>query len=353
MKPSIGVAIVGGSGYGAGELLRYLTAHAEAQVASIVSSSQAGESVTKAHPHLAGFYSELKFDSTINWENLKKFERQIIFLALPHGHSAKALQQIQSAKIPGVRVIDLAADFRLTDEELHSKTYPDVPYENSLRSKFVYGLPEINREQISKAQWITNPGCLATACILAAAPLLEKSAGAIVGSLCFDAKTGTSGAGRSPQESMHHPNRHGNFEAYKVLAHRHEPEIRQALTHNSRGIPACMFVPHLLPTVRGIFVTLYAQLNKPLAQKDLESTYQKAFAQSPCIRFRDGSPTLHDVVGTNFCDIAITVRDTQVVVMAALDNLGKGMAGQAIQNMNLMFGLSENLGIMQPSLGIA
>ncbi|MBN8551116.1 MAG: N-acetyl-gamma-glutamyl-phosphate reductase, partial [Deltaproteobacteria bacterium] len=220
MKPSVGVAIIGGSGYGAGELLRYLTAHPQVRVASVVSSSQSGELISKAHPHLSGFYSGLKFESAVNWEQLKTFGQCVVFLALPHGHSGKFIHALGNSPHKDLRVIDLAADFRLSAESIHTRTYPDVQFDAPLRESFVYGLPELSQEKIKSARRITNPGCLATASILAAAPLIENYREQIVGSLCFDAKTGTSGAGRAAQDSMHHPLRHGNFEAYKILCHR-------------------------------------------------------------------------------------------------------------------------------------
>lgn len=353
MSNPIGVVIQGGSGFGAGELLRYLTNHPNAEVAAVISSSQSGQLLAQAHPHLAGFYKDLKFDSAIDWARFSKFKQRVVFLALPHGHSAGALREIDSKGGSDTRIVDLSADFRLTDERIHAKTYADVAFDKDLRGKFVYGLTELFREQIASALRIANPGCLATASILAAAPLVAKRAGDIVGSICFDAKTGTSGAGRAPQDSMHHPHRHGNFEAYKVLAHRHEPEIRQALGLPVSGGIGCMFVPHLLPTSRGIFVTMYVQLQRETTEAEISDLYRKTFAQSPFVRFRVGTPRLHDVVGTNFCDLSVAARGNQVVVMAALDNLGKGMAGQAIQNMNLMFGLKEDCGLMQPALGIS
>ncbi len=353
MNEPIGVVIQGGSGFGAGELLRYFTHHPAVQIIGVVSSSQAGEPVSSVHPHLQGFYPGLRFEKSVPWERFAQCKRRVLFLALPHGHSAPALRELQTQAYKDTRVIDLSADFRLTDETAHRRTYPDVAFDAELRTTFTYGLTELNREQIRSAMRIANPGCLATACILAAQPLVSTFQSQILGSLIFDAKTGTSGAGRAPQDSMHHPQRHGNFEAYKVLAHRHEPEMRQALTlHGADALPT-MFVPHLLPISRGIFATMYAQLRTTIKLEELRARYESTYKTSRFIRFRQGSPRLHDVVGTNFCDISVAVRDNQVVVLAALDNLGKGMASQAIQNMNVMFGLDETAGLLQPALGIS
>lgn len=353
MSASIGVAILGGSGLGAGELLRYLVNVPQVMVATVVSTSHPGELISTAHPHLARSYPNLRFSENFSAETLRQYTHQVIFLALPHGHAARTLKELALAS--GL-VIDLSADFRLRNEAIHRATYPDVPYEPQARTGFVYGLSELQREALKTARAISNPGCLATACILAVAPLAvhfgaEKWQDQIEGSLCFDAKTGTSGAGRTPQESMHHPFRHANFEAYKVLAHRHEPEIRQGLGLGALdGLPT-MFVPHLLPTARGIFATTFAQLRESGDARALTDTFRQFYRTSPSVRIVEGTPRLHDVLGTNFCDIAIAVRGKQLVITSALDNLGKGMAGQAIQNMNIALGLDEGFGVSSPALG--
>lgn len=352
MKSQIGVVIAGGTGYGAGELLRYLVSHPAASVVSVLSSSSPGSSVEEAHPHLSGFYPTLRFEAGVNWERLTAFPQRVLFLALPHGHSARYLRDIPGAQLEGLKVIDLSADFRLQERHVHEAVYEGVSFEAETRASFIYGLPELGIERVASATRIANPGCLSTACILAAAPLLLEYGSRLVGSLCFDAKTGTSGAGRAAQEQMQHSLRHANFEAYKVLCHRHEPEIQQALRAFSPQPVQSMFVPHLLPTARGIFVTAFAQLTDEVTADSVEAVYRKFYAASPFIRLRTGTPRLQDVAGTNFCDIALHVRGKQVVILAALDNLGKGMVGQAIQNMNLMCDLPQELGLQQPSLGV-
>lgn len=350
MSRSIGVAIFGGSGFGAGELLRYLCQHPDADVVNIISSSQAGEPVIRAHPHLSGFYNESRFAAAIDWDRLGSYKQRVLFLALPHGHSAETIRELDKAQLTDTVIIDLSADFRIQADTIHSCTYPDVPFEQEVRSRFVYGLPELFKTEVSTTRHIANPGCLASASILAAAPLLQHCGDGIRGSICLDAKTGTSGAGRALQESMHHPLRHANFEAYKMLCHRHEPEIRQALGLDANGIPT-MFVPHLLPVSRGIFITMYAHVKSPMEESVIAAIYRDRYHRCPFIRLRTGTPRLSDVVGTNFCDIAIAARGEQVVVMAALDNLGKGMAGQAIQNMNIACGLPESTGLLIPGPG--
>ncbi|WKZ57352.1 MAG: N-acetyl-gamma-glutamyl-phosphate reductase [Bdellovibrionota bacterium] len=344
---TIGAAIVGGTGFGAGELLRYFVSHPAVEVVSVVSSSSPGERISGSHPYLSSFYDR-PFDAALPFERLEPYRERFIFLALPHGQSGLWLKE-HRAKLGRTKLIDLSADYRLSVQAVHEQTYPEVPFDGEIRSQFCYGLSEAASEQIARSHWIANPGCLATACALAAKPLLSAFSSELSGTLCFDAKTGTSGAGRKAQDSMHHPTRHANMEAYKVLCHRHEPELRQAL-----GLSAAqrtMFVPHLLPCTRGIFVTVYTELKSPQSASDLLDCYQRFYQGKRFIRIRETSPTLHDVVGTNFCDIAVAVRGTQVVVMCSLDNMGKGMAGQAIQNMNLMCGLDETSGLLIPSVG--
>ena len=348
-KAKIGVGILGGSGYGAGELLRLLVHHPEVTVVSVTSSSQAGTPIAAAHPHLNGFYS-LTFDAELALEKLSAFPQSVVFASLPHGTSATEISALVTRpEAKDVRLIDLSGDFRLLNEAVHHEHYPESPFLAELRAKFAYGLPELNRERIRTAQYVANPGCLASACALAVAPVVDRD---FPGMVVFDAKTGTSGGGKSPQPVFHHPTRHSNFVAYKILQHRHEPEIRQALGDLSGTTLQTAFIPHLLPSSRGIFVTAYLTLpgSAPSIQ-DLRARYEEFYAPSPFIRFRTASPELQHVLGSNFCDVAIFLRGNQFVAMTALDNLVKGMAGMAIQNLNLICGLPEMTGLQIPALG--
>ena len=344
----IGAIILGGSGYGVGELLRYLTFHPEVEVVSVTSASNIGEKIEELHPNLLGFYPDLVCEGSIEIGKLKKFEQGVVFSSLPHGTSSVELSKLIVQGLPAnIHLIDLSGDLRLTDEKVHLKHYPDVEFNPTIREQFEYVVPELGLPK--KFTHISNPGCLSTAGALALAPLTKVK---LTGAVYIDAKTGTSGAGRSPQASMHHPHRHGNFEAYKILSHRHEPEIRQATSLKSEIELA--FVPHLLPVSRGILVTLFATLEIPdLSQAELEKHFKNFYSGKYFIRFRNQSPTLHDIVGTNFVDLSVNVRGSQVVIIAALDNLGKGMAGQAIQNMNLVCRLDQLSGLKLPSLGVA
>lgn len=350
MKKQIGIGIIGGSGYGSGELLRLFCEHPHVEVVSAVSSSMPGQKVSDAHPHLLGF-CDYNFDEKLDENSLLSYEKCFIFLALPHGKAASALSQIKCVNDSKVKTIDLSGDFRLKDRAIHEKHYHGASFLEELRKNFVYGLTELFCEQIASARFISNPGCLATAAILSVAPLALKGKN-IDGDIIFDAKTGSSGAGRTPQASMHHPKRTANCAAYKILEHRHEAEICQALGDSFDNQSRTFFVPHLLPTSRGIFITSYLKLNKDMSAADLLDCYRQYYQNAPFIRLVKGSPELQNVVGTNFCDISLVSRGRQVVAMAALDNLVKGMAGQAIQNMNIMSGLPEDLGLRKPALGI-
>jgi N-acetyl-gamma-glutamyl-phosphate reductase len=348
MAEKIGVAILGGTGYGAGELLRLFAGHPSVEIVSVVSRSSAGQSITATHPQLRAIAAR-SFDEAINIEQLTRCKHSFIFTALPHGTSPQTISELVSdSRLDGVKFIDLGGDFRLQDDVLQGAYYPDngaAP--RALRSSFTYGLPELNREQIVSARFIANPGCYATTCILAVLPLVSNS---FRSPIHFDAKSGTSGAGRAAQAQFHHPELHGNFVPYKVLEHRHEPEIRQALGDPRGERIQTMFVPQLIPVARGIYVTAYLTLEQEQSTAQLLSQFHDCFKHSPFVRVTDDPPQLANVVGTNFCDISVRARGRQVVCMATLDNLVKGMAGQAIQNMNLMCGLSETTGLMQSAL---
>lgn len=341
----ISATILGGTGYGAGELLRYLSYHPEAEVTQVVSSSNPGAKVGDFHPHLSGFYEDVVFSSAIDLSLAKRFERSVIFSSLPHGTSSEELFKLyETGLLENVHLIDLSGDLRIQDELEHKLFYSDVPFRREFRELFLYSIPELGFK-VGKSH-ISNPGCLATAGALAAAPLKQLN---LESAIIIDAKTGTSGAGKSPQAHIHHPRRHGNFEAYKVLSHRHEPEIRFAA---GLGSAETMFVPHLLPVSRGIFTTVYATLMNEISKEEAETHFQKFYGNSPFVRIKKSSPSLHEINGTNFCDIAVEVRGRQIVVMVALDNLGKGMAGQAIQNMNLVCELPQDAGLRIPALGV-
>lgn len=344
----IGLGILGGTGYGAAELLRLLSLHPQTEVVSVVSRSAGGARVDKAHPQLSGFY-ELAFDSELDIDALAEYQAAAVFSALPHGTSAAVLLDLlPKLKERQIKVIDLSGDFRLRSPEAHARYYPHSPAAQDVRTQFRYGLPELFREQIQCCDLVANPGCLATAAALAAAPLLALSPS---GQLAIDAKTGSSGSGKEPKAGTHHPTRHGNFRAYKPLAHQHEPELLETLQRTAAEVPPLSFLAQSIPVSRGIFVSVHAQLAKATTTEALLEHIGEFYRGAPFIRLREEMPEINPVAGTNFCDISAAARGKQAIICTTLDNLVKGMAGQAIQNMNLMFELEERCGLMQPALG--
>lgn len=338
----IGVGIVGGTGYGAGELLRWCVAHPNLSVASVVSESQAGSAICGAHPHLKGFYNGT-FDRELRWDLLEKQHQRFVIVALPHGRSgAVARNIVESAPIANVRVIDLSGDLRLRSDVQHKLFYGAADIPDAFRHEAVYGLPEINRAAIRTARVVANPGCLASTAILALHPICNTG---LVESVKIAACTGSSGGGKKLTDTVHHAVRHANYSAYKVLEHQHEPEIAQAC-----GISDCAFVTHRAPWSRGIFVTSFLTLREEISAERMRTIYRAAYNDSPFIRLVDTeSPELENVVGSNFCDIAFCVRNRLLVVLSAADNLVKGMTGTALQNLNIMSGLSETTGLWTPA----
>lgn len=348
----IGIGILGGTGVGAGELLRLLINHEFCNVVSVVSSSESEKKISEVHSNLKKFY-DFKFDQELNIESLNQYQEKIIFSSLPHGIGAKVLKDLINKNIPNLKIIDLSGDFRIRNEDIHNKFYPETDYLKDLREKFIYGLAEKNREFIKTAKFIANPGCYATASILSILPLLNLE---IVGDVVFDGKSGTSGAGKTLSQTLHHPFMNANLEAYKILDHRHEPEINEHLGNDENKKFSSFFVPHLIPISRGMIVTSYLNLKGKYSTDDLLNLFNEFYKDSFFIRVSKNSASIRNVVGSNFCDISVTARvldeRAQVVVVSAIDNLVKGMAGQAIQNMNLMCGLDETEGLKLSALGL-
>lgn len=343
-----GVSVIGGSGYGAGELLRFLSNHPDIEVVEVISRSHAGKPVSSVHSNLASVLS-LNFQGRPSLTWCRDYQRGAFVCSMPSGQAAATISQLQEVGLPdNADIVDLSGDFRLGEKSTHEAFYPEAPFAADLRQGFLYGLPELNRTALAGARWVTNPGCLATAAILALAPFRGEQ---LIGPVVIDAKTGTSGAGRDPQPSMHHPSRAADFTAYKPLHHRHEPEILQALGADFSTRNSIMFIPHLLPIPRGIFVTVYMTCGSTMLAEEGHRLCATFYEKDPFIRVRSTPPRLVDVIGTNFCDIHVTSRGSSLVVMAALDNLGKGMAGQCVQNLHLMWGLSSTRHLMTPALG--
>ena len=336
----IKVGVVGGTGYTGVELLRLLAQHPDVTITAITSRGEAGTRVADMFPSLRGHVS-LKFsDPAVARLN----QCDLVFFATPNGIAMKQAPELLDA---GVKVIDLAADFRLKDAAIWEKWY-GIPHEcPQWLGKAVYGLPEVNREAIKNAQLVANPGCYPTATQLGFLPLIESGVVDVM-SLIADAKSGISGAGRKVETNILFSEAADNFKAYGVPGHRHLPEISQGLSNAAGRSVGLTFVPHLTPMIRGIHATLYARITK---EADYQLLFERRYEHEPFVDvLPSGShPGTRTVRASNVCRIAVhrpQAGDT-VVVLSVIDNLVKGAAGQAIQNMNLMFGLDECIGLKQ------
>ena len=335
------IAIFGGSGYGGSELLRILLQHPHAELQFVTANEHAGKAVSDVHKNLLGL-TDLKFTKADDeLSNLNGAD--CAFFALPHGQAMEI-----APKLPAnVYVIDLSGDFRLSDADVFAKHYGREHTAMNVQPQFVYGLTEINREAIKSATRIANPGCFATATLLGLAPLVANNL--LSCHVIVDAKTGSSGSGAKAAANTHHPQRSTSFYAYKPFTHQHVPEIEQELRSIGEWNPdesGLVFMTHSLPVARGIFTSIYCELKKEVSAAEVRTMFAAFYRDSFFVRLVEGSPDINWVKTTNFCDIGFAARGQQLVVFTAIDNLVKGAAGQAIQNMNLMFGLDEKTGLM-------
>lgn len=339
----IKVGIIGGTGYTGVELLRLLAVHPQVELRAITSRAEAGKPVTDLFPSLRG-HVDLAFTAP-DTAGLEQCD--VVFSATPNG---VAMQEARELLAAGTRLIDLAADFRLKDPTVWEKWY-GVPHAcPELLEEAVYGLPEVNRQRISKARLVANPGCYPTSVQLGFLPLVEAG---VVDSdhLIADAKSGASGAGRKAEVHLLLGEAADTMKAYAVAGHRHWPEIRQGLEAATGKKVGLTFVPHLVPMIRGIHATLYARLTRDV---DLQGLYESRYHDEPFVDVMPAGthPETRSVRGANTCRLAVhrpQGADT-VVVLSVIDNLTKGAAGQAIQNMNIMFGINEATGLSQPGL---
>ena len=335
-KERIRVGIFGGSGYGGSELLRILLFHPHVELVFVTANEQAGKPVSEVHRNLNGL-TDLNFIKAP--EDLDKLGVECVFLALPHGQAMEIVP-----RLPGsIKAIDLSGDFRLRDQLVFEKHYKQPHTAMDAQGEFVYGLTETNRDAIRSARLIANPGCFATATLLGLAPLVAKHL--LSGRVIVDAKTGSSGSGAKAAANTHHPQRMNSFYAYKPFTHQHVPEIEQELKHVGDWTNELIFMTHSLPVARGIFASIYAEAKTELTEETLRNVFADFYRESFFVRLVQGSPDINWVKTTNFCDIGFAARGKQIVVFSAIDNLVKGAAGQAIQNMNLMFGLDETTGL--------
>lgn len=337
----IKAAIFGASGYTGQELTRILSGHPEVELVAVTSRRFAGKTVSEVFPALRGL-TTLKYQNATPAQICKICN--VVFLALPHGVSMEIAPEFIKA---GKKVIDLSADYRLKDLKVYESWYVKHSSAKFIKEA-VYGIPELYRRQIKKSKLIANPGCYPTSIILGLAPALSKNL-LDVSTIIADSASGVSGAGREPLIGSLFCEVDGGFKAYKVGKHRHLPEIEQELNALADKKFTVSFTPHLLPVNRGILSTIYATLRKNVSLGDLHSLYSEFYAKEQFIRICPQGiyPNISSVCGSNYCDIglAIDARTKRVIIMAAIDNLIKGAAGQAVQNMNIICGFEEGAGL--------
>ncbi|MFH0991624.1 MAG: N-acetyl-gamma-glutamyl-phosphate reductase [bacterium] len=335
------ISIIGASGYSGAELLRFLLKHKGIHIEKIFAASSAGKRVDELYPWFSGA-TELVYEQ-YSPDAIKSSD--LVFIALPSGEAMNIVPELLSR---GKRVIDLGGDYRLKDDSLYTRYYKHEHTSKDLLQQAVYGLPEWNREKIKSAQLVANPGCYPTSAILPLAPLLKdgfiERNGITINSL-----SGTSGAGRSAGLDLSFAEVNETVKAYKVGNHQHIPEIISLLKEFSSGSVNLTFVPHLLPITRGIYTSISATLVNGSKQLDILSTYDKYYASDYFVRYSDSViPEMKHVNYTNFINIGFRLypESNQIIVLSAIDNLIKGAAGQAIQNMNIMFGFTETEGLL-------
>lgn len=355
MTSTLRAAVIGASGYTGGELLRLLSLHPHVTIAKVVASEKSqGMALSSLLPHL-GHAIDLEL-SGLNPPAIGQ-DVDVVFLALPHTQSLQPVSEFLSM---GKIVIDLSADYRLRDPQVYEQWYGTPHRFPDLLSQAVYGLPEFHRKEIAQSRLVAVPGCYPTVAILQLAPffaqdLLEPEA------VIIDAKSGVSGAGRSPALGYHFPEAHEAIHAYKLTTHRHTPEISQELSRlrlsSQSGVDtnlSLIFIPHLIPINRGILSTAYAKVRPGVTQGDLMDVYRKSYQDEYFIRLQANPDAVNpnNLRGSNFCDLSCTFdqKTGYLITTGALDNLVKGAAGQAVQCMNLVCGLPETLGLTGPGL---
>lgn len=334
--------MIGGTGYGGVELIRLLAHHPYAQLTSVVSHSQSGKALAEVYPHLHGI-----MEQTLDAFDVQQLaqDHDLVFLAAPSGVSKDILPQLVEQ---GVRCIDLSGDFRLKDPRLYPEWYNHDPAQETYLQEAVYGLSEIYREDIAQAKFIANPGCYPTATLLGLIPLL-KEGWIDPHTLIIDAKSGVSGAGRKQSLGTHFSETNENLKVYKLGAHQHIPEIEQILSSVGQKEVKITFSTHLVPMTRGIMCTMYTQLQEAKATQDIIDLYHSFYEGHAFVRIRPEGvwPATKEVYGSNYCDIGFAndQRTGRLIIVAVIDNVVKGAAGQAIQNMNIMNAWDETAGL--------
>lgn len=334
------VSVIGATGYTGAELVKILLKHPQVEIETITSQSFANKKISEIYPSLIT-------DLVCQELNINKIalSSSFIFTALPHRISMEIVGKLHSR---GKKIIDLSADFRFIDPLIYEEWYGTPHQKKELLKKAIYGLPELYREKISRARLVANPGCYPTSSILALAPLVN-SGSTKENDIIIDAKSGVTGAGRTLSLATHFPEVNENTRAYQVVGHRHIPEIEEQLSKLAKRKIIITFVPHLVPINRGILCTCYAALKQKTDTKDLLKLYQDFYKEEPFVEIlpQGRFPQTKDVLNSNRCRIGITVneRSGRAIIISAIDNLAKGAATQAVQNMNIMCGFEETMGL--------
>lgn len=335
------VGVIGGTGYTGSELSRILCVHPGVELAALTSRQNAGTKVSNVHTHLKG-YTDLVFTEKIS--DTKDLD--LVFVATPHG---VAMSEVPALDEAGMKVIDLSGDYRLKNPGIYETWYGHKHTDQDRIGKFVYGLPELFRDEIKGANLVANPGCYATAAIIACAPIMKSHL--VDGQVFIDGKSGTSGAGMVPSPRLHHPTCGESVIPYSVGTHRHTPEIMQVVNEFSGETSNITFVPHLVPIVRGIIASCYFRLRNDTDPEKVNKVYESQYGKEPFVHFVK-EPSIRAVVGSNHAHVAASTMGNNVVSFGVLDNLVKGASGQAVQCMNLMLGLDETEGLNTPGLGV-
>lgn len=335
----IDVAILGATGYTALELIRILLRHPEVRITALTSRQEGSPAIQSVHPSLYG-----RID--LSCENLTPAQTaqraEFVFCALPHVASMEAVPELLTHSR---RVVDLSADYRLTDPAVYEDWYGHVHTDPTRLGSTVYGLPELFADEIPEAELVANPGCYTSTSILGLAPLLCGGYVEPTG-IFIDGKSGVSGAGRNPKLTTHFPECNESVTAYNVGRHRHTPEIDQVLSQASGRKVEVVFTPHLIPMDRGLLCSMYCRPAKPATEDELLEAMRSFYAGKPFVRVVDHLPSTKDVSGTNYCDVTVRVSRGQVIVLSCLDNLIKGASGVAVQNFNLMHGFPETTALI-------
>jgi N-acetyl-gamma-glutamyl-phosphate reductase len=342
----IKASVIGASGYGGAEAVRLLATHPHVDLVHMTAETQQGQQMSRLYPNLRGFVDHTMIP--VDAERIGR-DSDITFVSLPSG---KAMHLVPALLENGSKVIDIAADFRLREASLYPIWYQFDHIAPAYLNEAVYGLPELHYEAITQTRLLANPGCYPAAALLALIPLLRAGKIATSG-IVIDAKSGVSGAGRGGGGGFGYAEVNENLRAYSVTGHNHTAEIEQELSRLASSPVQVVFTPHLVPMTRGILATVYAPLRDAWSETEALSLYEETYRQAPFVRvLRDALPQTKATLGSNYCDVTVRIdqRNHTAIALAAIDNLGRGAAGQAIQNMNLMFGFLETIGLSYPGV---